>query len=127
MLCPQCNEEMKDKSHYEIDISLGPEPDYDTHHKVEYHRCTKCKINYIDGIWSIPEWIRKPTAAQLRGILTVNKYLCKNYEAFTFAQAHRILSKWLDIALSAKADYEERYGDDEYIDFDPLMTDMDSD
>lgn len=91
MLCPQCDREMVDKSHYEIDVSL-----------------------------------RKPTDAQLRGIFTINKYLHKNYEAVTFAQAHRILSKWLDIALFAKADYEERY-DDEYIDFDPYDGYMDSD
>ena len=55
MNCPNCNEEMKDKSYWYYGFGSW-DMDYPDQLHEEY-QCRNCKIKYINGEWTIPEYM----------------------------------------------------------------------
>ena len=81
MLCPNCNKEMKDKSHaVEITFLTGDELDYyPTEWVAEYH-CKECGIKYHKGDWTIPKRYQRATNKQIKCALFINRQLGTNFD-----------------------------------------------
>ena len=80
MKCPNCNKEMKDKSHSVTCTFLtGDEPDYYPEEWHEEHYCKDCKIKYEDGVWDVPKKYPLATEKQIKCTNFINRQLGTHY------------------------------------------------
>lgn len=63
MNCPKCGKPMKNQS-YDYYSIAGWDCDYPDEH-CEQHVCKTCKIKFVDGVWTLPTYMRA-TDAQMR-------------------------------------------------------------
>ncbi len=76
MKCPNCNQEMQNKSHYiEMTFMTGDEPDYYPTKFVEKYYCRNCKIKYNDGNWIVPKTYIIATDKQIKCVDFINTQL----------------------------------------------------
>lgn len=76
MNCPNCDKEMKDKSHaVEITFLTGDDPDYYPTEWIEEYHCKDCKIKYDNGNWVILKAYPLATDKQIKCVNFINRQL----------------------------------------------------
>lgn len=103
MNCPNCNKEMKDKSH-EVVITFftGDEPDYYPTEWYEEYHCKDCRIKYVNGTWTIPNKYPRATDKQTKCVAFINRQLGTNYEAILKASTWRFIKEHIDYAKEVR-------------------------
>lgn len=92
MKCPNCENEMIDKSRFKKERFYHWEDEEFYYRDIYYENfvCSDCKISFEDDTWNIPNKLL-PTEKQKNTILFINNHLSMNLEALTKHQC------WLDI------------------------------
>lgn len=99
MICPNCNKEMKDKSHEEvITFCTGDEPDYYPTEWIEEYYCKECRIKFYKGKWTIPDKYPRATDKQIKCVAFINRQLGINYEAVLKTSAWKFIKENLPAA-----------------------------
>lgn len=120
MICPNCNNEMDDKS--EQFWSIGDwDSDYPTGYSEKYY-CKKCKIKYEDESWEIPKLFERATEKQVKTVKFINYHLGTMFVPLLKKQCCEIIGKHLSEAIKSKENdalqraewFREEYGEFDY-------------
>ena len=98
MRCPDCGNEMIEKSRCELERFYHWEDEEFYYREVIYssYRCKHCGIRKgEDGVWIVPKFY-KPTEKQVIAIGVINSVLGLDLEAITKSQCCRIIGEYMD-------------------------------
>lgn len=97
MMCPDCGNEMIEKSRSELERFYHWEDEEFYYRDVIYssYRCKCCGIRRNeDGVWLVPKFL-KPTEKQITAISVINDILNTNFEPVTRSQCCKIIGKYM--------------------------------
>ena len=119
MKCPNCENEMIDKSRFKKERFYHWEDEEFYYRDIYYEKfvCNDCKISFEDDKWNIPNKLL-PTEKQKKTILFINNHLGMNLEASTKHQCWLDIGKYFEEAKNTPL-YTSKYYEDlqEYFGF----------
>lgn len=119
MKCPNCGNEMIDKSYSKMERFYHWE-DEEFYYRDNYYEkfiCNDCKISFENDTWNIPNKLL-PTEKQIKTILFINNHLNMDLQALTKHQCWLDIGKYFEEAKKTPLHSSEYYEDlQEYFGF----------
>lgn len=99
MKCPNCNQEMKNKSYAaEITFMTGDDPDYYPTEWHEAYHCRSCGIKVDNDEWTIPKKYVRATEKQIKCAMFINRQLGTDFNPLLKTSTWRFINENISLA-----------------------------